>query len=124
MTKSIETQVAEKDADQSLANFEQAVNQLIEKVDHTAEQIQAKVTDVVETVNLPIEIARNISAKGIDLVEIGKTQAVELRERIRGNPEPYVSWSLLVVGLLFCFRAVRSHRRIERKQISWSQLEP
>lgn len=100
--KSIETQVAERNVDESLANFEQAVNQLIDKVDHT-------VTEVVETVNRPIELARSISAKG-------KAQALELRERIRRNPEPYVSWSLLAVGLLLCFRAVRNHRR--------SQLEP
>jgi|GEM_PF-4692799 len=116
--KSIETKIAERNVDASLANFELAVNHLIDKVEQTSEVIQQKVNDVVDTVNLPLEIARNV-------VEVGRERAVALGERIRRDPESFISYAALFVGLYLCYRQIRAERQVRRiviaNQHSWSQ---
>lgn len=133
--KSIETKIAEQNVDASIAQFEAAVNHLIDKVEGTTQVVNEtidmakekivtaveKYEHVRETVRQPVVIAQ-------DLLEQARIQAKRMEIRMRANPEPYVSWALFGLGMLLCFRAVRNHRRAlathASNRHSWTQQEP
>lgn len=100
----------------SMAEFESAVNHLIVKVEDTQAQVQARIDQAVETVQRPIDIARDLKDRGLE----GARRVTEI---VRSNPEPYLSWAAFAVGLYFCYRAIRNDR-LYRGKPSWSQLEP
>ncbi len=122
--KSEDVKQAEKQVDMSIAQFENAVNQLIDKVGDTQAMVQAKIDQAVETVQAPIEFVREVRERGEDIVDYGAEKFRLLMARVRANPEPYISYAALAFGLFLCFRAVRNDRRIRLNKPSWSQLEP
>ncbi len=130
--KSTETVIAEQNVDASIAQFESAVNQLIDKVEGTSmvvndaidsaketfEHAVEKYESVKETMRQPAIIAK-------DIAERAKYLAEDVTERVRRNPEPFISWAALAVGLFFCYRAIRNHQRAQiSNRHSWSQQEP
>lgn len=132
--KSTETVIAEQNVDASIAQFESAVNQLIDRVEGTTmvvheaigtaketfEHAVEKYETVRETIRQPAIIAKDLAVRATNYAE-------DITERVRRNPEPFVSWAALAVGLFFCYRAVRNHRRHEAmlsNRHSWSQQEP
>ena len=113
--KSYETRIAELNVDASLVNFENAVNQLIERVEVTADSVSDKISDVIETVQAPVVAVRQVT-------DFGRDTALTVVNRVRRNPEPFVSFALLAVGVWLCYRVVRRSNSYSNKH-SWSQRD-
>jgi hypothetical protein len=128
--KTIETKIAEQNVDASIAQFEHAVNHLIDKVESTAGAVNEAIDTAREKFDMAVEryetakeTVRRPIAAARDLGDRAAVLARDFSERVRRNPEPYISWSALAVGLFLCWRAVAMDRRARIKH-SWSQLEP
>ena len=123
--KSIETKIAEQNVDASIAQFETAVNHLIDKVEVTSNVVNETIDMAKEKIEMAVEKYEHVRETVRQPVIIAKDLAVKLRERVRVNPEPYISWTAFAFGMFLCYRAIRNHRRaMLSNQHSWSQQEP